>query len=161
MPRLLAFSAALAVLVGATVGPKLVAQSRESVPDEARLAGEMAAMLGGHGFRSAVLPHRLFQLVPAEKGDCRLLAANMSAAGYKRTRFAQGAASYGPVRFYHGDASSDSFPRFVPAIQEVLQRWGSSIGIVAPRVPVIAVAASPECRLDGLPWEDLRIWPHA
>jgi hypothetical protein len=52
-----------------------------------------------------------------------------------------------------------TFPRFLPVTAEHLQNWAFRFGIVVPRTPVIAIAASPTCRLDSIDWSALRVWP--
>jgi hypothetical protein len=157
--RALRLSVALAVLIGVTLGLKLLAAGRAAEPDGGRLARDMAAALATRGFSTAVVPHHLFDYVVARKGDCALVAANALAAGYLRERFAEEVRGVGPVLYHYRGAPAAAFPRVIPVLSEHLQNWAYQVGIVAPRTPVIAIAASPACRLDSIDWSALRIWP--
>ena len=159
MSRALRLSLALAALIGLTLTPKLLGSGRIAAPDGARLARDMAATLAAQGFRTALVPHHLFDYVLARKGNCSLLAANIIASGYLRERFAEYAAAIGPTYYHYGDSTGPSFPRFLPVFTEHLQLWAYRAGIVAPRGPVIAIAASPACRLETIDLASLRIWP--
>ncbi|MEA3042208.1 MAG: hypothetical protein QOH47_46 [Sphingomonadales bacterium] len=159
MSRALRLSLALALLIGLTLAPKLLGAGRMAEPDGARLARDMAAALAAQGFRTALVPHHLFDFVRAQKGDCTLVAANAPAGGYLRDRFGEETAGVGPTLYHYRGAPDAAFPRVVPVISEHLQNWSYRVGIVAPRTPVIAIAASPACRPDAIDWSALRIWP--
>ena len=159
MSRALRLSLAFAVLIGVTMAPKLIGSGRIAEPDGARLARDMAATLAARGFRTVVRAHHLFDYVLARKGDCTLIAANALASGWLGERFAEETAAIGPVSYQYRGATGTDFPRFVPVVAEHLQLWAYRVGIVAPRTPVIAIAASPACRLDAIDWGALRIWP--
>ncbi|MEA3047677.1 MAG: hypothetical protein QOJ53_2009, partial [Sphingomonadales bacterium] len=65
MSRALRLSLALALLIGLTLAPKLLGAGRMAEPDGARLARDMAAALAAQGFRTALVPHHLFDFVRA------------------------------------------------------------------------------------------------
>jgi hypothetical protein len=158
--RALRLSVALAALTGLTLGPKLLSAGRAAGPDGARLTRDMAAAFAAHGFRTAVVPHHLFDyVVVARRGACALVAANAQTDGYLRERFAEDAGGIGPILYHYSGAPVPAFPRVVPVVTEHLQNWAYRVGIVAPRTPVIAIAASPACRLDSIDWAAFRIWP--
>jgi hypothetical protein len=157
--RALRRSALLAVLLGLTLAPKLLGARRVAEPDGARLARDMAAMLRAGGFRTALPTHHLFDYVLARRGRCTMVAANAPASGALRDRFAEEAAAVGPVTYRYRSATARPFPRFLPVAEDYLQRWAYRLGIVVPRPALVAVAASPACRLDGLGWPALEIWP--
>jgi hypothetical protein len=157
--RALRSSLALVALIGLTLTPKLAGAGRIAEPDGARLARDMAAALAARGFRTAVVAHHLFDYVVARNGACTLVATNALAGGYLRERFTEETAVVGPTLYHYGGATAAAFPRFVPVVAEHLQNWGYRVGIAAPRTPVIAIAASPACRLDAIDWAALRIWP--
>jgi hypothetical protein len=157
--RALRLSVAIALLTGLTLGPKLVGAGRVAAPDSAGLARDMAAALAGRGYRTAIVPHHLFDFVIARKEDCLLVAANAETDGYLHQRFAQEMAGIGPIHYHYDGALAPAFPRIFPVLGEHIQNWGYRIGIVAPRRPVIAIAASPACRLDAIDWAAFRIWP--
>jgi len=159
VPRALGLSLALAALLAVTLAPKLLSAGRTAQADDSRLARDMVTMLRGQGFRAVAVPHHLFSHALAEKGACRLMAANAPATGYLRTRFAEAAATVGPTLYFYRGPGLGGFPRFRPVVEEYLQHWGYRIGLVVPRAPVIAIAASPGCRPDALPWASLRVWP--
>jgi hypothetical protein len=157
--RALRLSVALLALTGLTLAPKLLGAARTAEPDGARLALDMAAALAAQGFRTALVPHHLFDFVRAQKGACTLIAANALAVGHLRDRFVEETAGIGPTLYHYRGATAAAFPRVAPVIAEHLQNWSYRVGIVAPRTPVIAIAASPACRLDSIDWSALRIWP--
>jgi hypothetical protein len=146
-------------LIGLTLTPKLLGAGRSAEPDGARLARDMAAALGAQGFRTALVPHHLFDFVRAQKGACTLIAANAPAGGYLRDRFGEETAAIGPPLYQYRGSTGTAFPRVVPVIAEHLQTWAYRVGIVAPRTPVIAIAAAPACRSEAIDWSALRIWP--
>lgn len=157
--RAFRLSLAFILLLGLTLGVKSVTADRIAHADDMRMARDMAAMLQRDGFRVAVVPHHLFPFVRAEKEGCTLVAANAVANGVFRRRFESAAARIGPTSYNHGSALGGAFPRFLPVTAEHLQNWAFRFGIVAPRTPVIAIAASPTCRLDSINWPALRVWP--
>lgn len=159
MSRALRLSLAFAALSGLTLTPKLLGAARMAEPDGARLARDMAAALAAQGFRTSIVPHHLFDFVRAQKGACTLVAANALAGGYMHERFGQVTAGIGPARYHYDGATGASFPRVGPVVAEHFQNWGYRIGVVAPRIPVIAIAASPACRPEAIDWSALRIWP--
>lgn len=159
MSRAFRLSLAFAALIALTATPKLIGAERIAEPDGARLARDMAAALAAQGFRTAIVPHHLFDYVLARKGGCTLAATNMNAAGYLRERFAEETAAIGPLSYHYGDATGPDFPRLVPALAEHLQVWAYRIGIATAHAPVIAIAASPACRPGAIDWTSLQIWP--
>ena len=158
MSRAFRLSLAFVLLLGATLGVKVLTARRIGHSDDLRLARDMALMLRQDGFRTGVVPHHLFPYVRARKGGCFLVAANAVANGYLRHRFEGAAARIGPTVYNHGSARGPDFPRFLPVVTEHLQNWAFRFGISAPRTPVIAIAASPACRLDAIDWPALRVW---
>lgn len=159
MSRARRLSLALVLLTGLTLTPKLLGAARMAEPDGARLARDMAAVLTAQGFRTALVQHRLFDFVRAERGACTLVAANALASGYLQERFGELTAGVGPTQYHYGETTAAAFPRVYPVLAEHLQNWAYLVGIVAPRTPVIAIAASPACRREAIDWSALRIWP--
>ncbi|TMJ20345.1 MAG: hypothetical protein E6G92_11535 [Alphaproteobacteria bacterium] len=159
MSRALRLSLVFAVLIGLTITPKLIGVGRIGEPDAARLARDMAAALTARGFRTAVVAHHLFDHVVARRGSCTLVATNALTQGYLRERFTEETAAIGPTYYHYRGATGPSFPRFIPVVSERLQNWANRVGIAVPRAPVIAIAASPACRLDTVDWAAFRIWP--
>ena len=157
--RAFRLSLAFILLLGLTLGVKIFTADRIAHPDDMRLARDMAAMLQSDGFRVAVVPHHLFPFVRAEKEGCTLIAANAVASGVFRRRFESAAAPVGPTSYNHGSALGAAFPRYLPVVAEHLQNWAYRFGIIAPRKPVIAIAATPACRLDSIAWSTLLVWP--
>ena len=157
--RAFRLSLAFTLLFGLTLGLKIATASRLAHADEVRLARDMSAMLEMDGYRVTIVAHHLFAIVRAEKDGCTLVAANAVANGYLRRRFESAAERIGPTSYNHGSARGTGFPRFLPVAAEHLQNWAYRFGIVAPRTPVIAIAATPACRLESIAWSTLQVWP--
>lgn len=153
------FSVAIAALLALTLPPKLIGSIHAVKADNGRLAHDIARMLRDRGFSAAAAPHGILTLVVARRGECRLIAGPIAAAGLTRDAFVHAAAHYGSVGYLYRSAVPGAFPRLAPVIGEYGQLWAARFGIVVARTPVIAVGRRGNCGLSTLPWTQLRIWP--
>ena len=152
-------SLAFAGLLLVSLAAKVALSAPTPYPDPARFGGEAAAMLAGHGFATASELRPLGMLVRARRGDCRLVLADYSPYGTFADTIAARAGAAGPLRFvYRGDLYERA-PKLLPLTDFYWWREQRRLGLAAPRHPIVAVAASPQCRLESLDWRRLAAMP--
>jgi hypothetical protein len=153
------------LLIGAalalTLAGKLAASVEEPAPDLASAAASTAQFLGRHGYeaevrRTARAPHLL---VTARRGGCRLAVGDYTPYGTFADIYRDLARPIGPLHFAWRGTLHDSAPKLGPLATFYVWRELRRIGVEAPRSPVLAVAASPQCDLAGLPWEEVASFP--
>lgn|GEM_PF-5692075 len=154
-PASLAFAALLLVSLAAKVALSAPTPS----PDPARFGGMAAAMLARQGFVTAPELRPLGMLVHARRGGCRLMLGDYSPYGTFADVIAARARAVGPLRFVYRGAYYERAPKLLPLTDFYWWRELRRLGLAAPRHPVVAVAASPQCRLASFDWGRLAALP--
>ena len=152
-------SLAFAALLLASLAAKLALSAPTPVPDPARFGREAEAMLARQHFATAPELRPLGMLVHARRGDCRLMLGDYSPYGTFADVIAARAGAVGPLRFVYRGAFFDRAPKLVPLTDFYLWREQRRLGLAAPRHPIVAVAASPRCRVESLDWRRLAALP--
>jgi hypothetical protein len=116
-------------------------------------------MLVRQGFATASELRPLGTLVYARRGACRLMLADYSPSGTFADPIAARAEAIGPLRFVYRGEVFDRAPKLIPLTDFYLWREQGRLGFAAPRHPIVAVAASPQCRLESLDWSRLAALP--
>jgi hypothetical protein len=153
-------SLAFAALLLASLAAKVALSAPTPDPDPASFGREAAAMLARQGFATAPELRPLGMLVHARRRDCRLMLGDYSPYGTFADVIAARAGAVGPLRYVYRGAFYESAPKLLPLTDFYWWREQRRLGLAAPRHPVVAVAASPQCRLDWFDWSRLAALPH-
>lgn len=149
-----------AVLV-VSLGGKLAASSPSPGTDPIAAAATVGRMLQQAGFDARVTETsrspRAF--VEATGGDCRIIAGEYPPQSTLLDVYRDLAAPVGRLRFAHRGRLHDQEPKVLGLFDSYLWRELRRIGIRTPRKPVIAVAASPGCTIENLPWTEVAALP--
>jgi hypothetical protein len=151
----------LAVLLVVTLGLKLVASAHSPAEDPAVAAGAVQRMLAQQGFASRVveIDRSPKVYVAASRGECRIVAGDYPPHSTFRDVYAQLARDVGPVRFAYRGVLRDDEPKVFGLLDYFRWRELRRAGFAVVRRPIVAVAASPACRADGLPWDEVAELP--
>ena len=146
--------ALLLALLTLSLAGKVVWATPAPEPDARASA---AAIVGA--LRSAGLAARIVELrrspgivVEATRGLCRVVAGDYPVHGTFQDVYRQLAAGASPLHFVHLGAVYESEPKLSGLFRFYLWRELRRVGIEVRRAPVIAVAASRDCNLRGVPW---------
>lgn len=135
-----------ALLVVASVGPKLWLERRSAQVDADRLNNEIARRLEAANFSTAVDPQLSATAVRAWRPGCRLIVRNGDRVRELGAIFKLEAVEYGPVLIGYRDAWS-AHPGIARAVLERFMQDGAArIGFDFGRPAVIALAQSGNCR---------------
>ena len=152
-------SLACAALLLVSLAAKAALSAPTPDPDPARFGSEAAAMLARHGFATAPELRPLGMLVHARRDGCRLMVADYNPYGTFADVIAARARALGPLRFVYRGAFYERAPKLLPLTEHYWWREQRRLGLAAPRHPIAAVAASPQCRLELLDWDRLAVLP--
>lgn len=144
-----------ALLVAASVTPKLWIERRSTQVDVDRLDEEIGRRLKAASFRISIDRSPAVPAIRASRPDCRLILWNGDRARELSVIFKRSALDYGPVLIgYRGHWSPDP-ARGRAVLERFAQDGAARVGIHFGRPAVIALARSGPCRglpklLDGL-----------
>jgi hypothetical protein len=148
----------LAALLLLTLGTK-IAFSREPPPADAALFGAtVEGMLRQSGFETGRRGHALGIIVYGRAGGCGLMIAEQDPRGTFTELLAVFGRPFGPLRYVWRGEILDTVPR-AATVEYYVQREFRRVGGAPERHPIFAVAASPDCALDRLPWTRIAALP--
>ncbi|MEO6361190.1 MAG: hypothetical protein ABIO43_11555 [Sphingomicrobium sp.] len=84
--------------------------------------------------------------------NCRMWARNFEPYGNSLSYYQEQASSVGPLRFVYRNRVYDRPPKIEPLMRFYLSRELARARLHASRWPIVAVAASPHCKLDTISW---------
>lgn len=145
MPNWLGSTLAAALLIAASIGPKLWLQRHSAQVDSERLNRDIMRRLELLNFRTVIDRDVPATAVRGYRGDCRLIARNGDRARELGVIFRLEAHKYGPVAIgYRHGWSPDPAP--VRAVVERFAQDGAArIGFNVGRPAVIALANAGRC----------------
>jgi hypothetical protein len=147
------------LLLAVSLVGKLASNQAAEGPDPHRFDAEAAAMLRSAGF-AAVIEHRPFgSLLHGSKSGCRLILAEYDPHGTFAELLRELAAPVGPLRFAWRGGTYAEAPRRRALVDFYLWRELRRVRIDAPRAPLAAWAASPDCDTRSLDWRRLASLP--
>ena len=146
-------------LLAASMSGKLLANRMAPEPDGAVLNTRLAALLRESGFQVHGESHGFANLVRAERPGCTMLAGDYDPHGTFDAAYRQFAAPIGPLHFSYRGRSFESAPKLRPLLEYYGQRELRRLGFAPARNPIVAYAASPGCKADGLSWRRLGTLP--
>ncbi|TFI59478.1 hypothetical protein E2493_04615 [Sphingomonas parva] len=97
-------------------------------------------------------------VIHAQRGDCRLLAAEYRAHGTMAEPLAALATPVGPLRFIWRGETREAAPKIAPLMHFYVRRELRRIGFAPDHLPITAVAASRGCK-DPVDWGALAALP--
>ena len=145
---------ALALLLALSLAGKAAWSAPAPEPDPLQPAEAAREVLARAGFRTRIVEFDRSPRVLAEgfRGRCRILAGDWPPHGTFADVYRDLGSRLGTLRFVRDGAVTTEAPKLRALLEFYVWREQRRIGIEAPRTPVIAVAASPGCDLDSLPW---------
>lgn len=145
LPPLAASATAIALLLAATVGPKIWLQQRSAQIDEDQLLAEVSGRLDGMGFTLRAEHSTAGPLIKAVRGPCLLSVRNGDRARELGTLYRIEGAGIGPVLIgYRGEWTPDPAPARA-VIERFTQNNATRVGLPFARPAVVAVAKSAQC----------------
>jgi hypothetical protein len=119
---------------------------------EATVKTQIAGFLTRHGFQ----PDPAASIgVSAHSGECQLLVTEVAYQGWLRDSIRRSAAPEDQLLFFFRGRMYPDQPVW---LTRVSGQWASllqNLGLNAPSDPVLGIVASPACKLDALPWQEL------
>lgn len=127
-------------------------------PDTAYLEPEIGAFLASHGLRATATDDTTdgFPVLRATRGACQMLVMAVSYYGADRDVVRSLSPAGDRVIFiYRGEIYAEQ-PVWRIVSDQIWMRLLRSLGLSDHDPPVIAVASSPQCDADRLPWNLIR-----
>ena len=146
---------ALAAAFALTLGLKLLLHREEPAAAPEVVGEAVAAFLAQHGFEPRVERSFGHVLIYANSGKCRILIRKAEAHGWNRSSIEINAQSTGRVSYVFDGALYEHEPFLAPVIDEYWTHLRSKMGLRPSYHPVLAVAASEDCSINVLPWQEL------
>lgn len=114
------------------------------------------SFLESHGFKLDKSPaDRDFFLLSGATGDCQVLVAAVSPQGWHTDIVRKLVPSRSNLLFiYRGQAYSEQ-PVLITAFNDYIFRFFRMLGAHPRMSPILAVVASPECKVEELPWTEI------
>jgi hypothetical protein len=139
-----------------TLGLKLLLYHGETAPTDPEVLGEaIASFLLQHGFESRIEIKFGGVSVHANAGKCRMLIREAAPQGWNRSGIELQAMRVGRLSYVFDGAVYEHEPFLAPVIEEYWTRVRFKMGLSPSRHPVLAVAASDDCAINALPWQEL------
>lgn len=141
--------AGLACLILLSLAVKQTAINYTAKQDQNRLSRDIAKILLANGYAVTLVPrpHNNTTIIKSKKGACHVWLRDATVHGdHLRASNRQMLGTAGPVRFAYRGEWRDDFPSLWIEMLWRTQRELGRVGIGFPMAPVLAVAASPECR---------------
>jgi hypothetical protein len=152
-------SAVAALLILASLTPKLLVNRSDFLPDLAASGAAARSFLSANGFSVEVLPHKLGPTLYGRKGRCYMMLAEEEATGVNAALLADRARRVGPERFVYRGRFFDKPPLVRPMLDLLVARQLHRMGFNAVRRPLWAAASNGRCRLDQMNWRPLATLP--
>ena len=97
------------------------------------------------------------KLIFATAGPCHMVvAADVSSNGWERDMLRHQAAANGPLFFvFRGKTYADQ-PTWLTVSNSLWSRFKRGLGLKVQDSPIVAVVATPNCDVEGLPWNELQ-----
>ena len=144
----------LATLLVLTLGLKLAVYSQQAAPADPDVVNRtVVAFLLQHGFESHL--DKRSGMFDANAGNCRMLITEAAPQGWDRSRVELHAKTIGRLSYVFDGAIYANEPFLAPMIDEYWARVGFKMGLKPSRHPILAVAASDDCKMSALPWWQL------
>jgi hypothetical protein len=153
------FSLVLALLLVLSIGTKTAATARDPTLEPGITVSAVQRLLEDAGYDADIvhLNRSPGVLVKGVLGGCRILAGEYPVHDTFAAVYGNLAAQNGRLQFAHRGALHETPPKTRAMFDFFLWRELSRIGIAAQRAPVDAVIASPACRTDALPWDQVAL----
>jgi hypothetical protein len=148
----LSFAAALAL----TLALKLLLNHREA-PDPALFEKTVVSFLNQHGFKLRLEKRNDQVLIHAISGKCHMLLTEASPEGWNRGGIELRSKPVGRLNYIFDGAVHVHEPFLAPMIDEYWTRVRIKLGLRPSWHAVLAVAASDDCAINGLPWWELGV----
>jgi hypothetical protein len=146
----------LALLLVVSLAVKIPGSTRQENAAAVDVAEYVAVFLKRHGFKvdEGTSDVDMFSL-SASSGSCRLLVAVLSPQGWHSDIIRKlTPASHRLFFLYDGVIYPDQ-PVLLTRIHDYWSRFLRYAGRDSPLQPVLGIAGSPGCALDGIPWNEL------
>jgi hypothetical protein len=147
----------LAGLLLVSLGIKIATVRPAPGEDYAQTTIAAARLLRAEGFdvRLVRLSRSPDLLAVARRGDCRIRAGGYPVHDTFAEIYQHVARPVGPLHFVFRGQVYDRAPTFRMRVAHYLWTAQRRIGLAASPSPVIAVAASRECALEGISWDEM------
>lgn len=153
------FSWVAVPLLALTLSLRLMAGSPTTTEDRERAIADTRALLEQHGYQARIDVRGGPDAVLAARGDCALAASAgpVSDEGLDlfRRRYAQGR----DIALFYRSGFVSAAPRLRSAIDFYAYRHLSPLGFEKSYPPLVMIAATGQCDLAGIPWQQLRLHP--
>lgn len=151
--------AALGLLLALSLDLKLLTVSSAAAPDPETFRLAASAMLDAGGLSVSAERRPFGEVFWGRRGDCRLMLGEDDPHGTLAEAFRRLAVPVGPLRFAWRGRLYEAAPRRRALIRFYLRRELGRFGDWSARQPLIAWAASPQCRGLRLDWNRLSALP--
>jgi hypothetical protein len=108
-----------------------------------------------HGFESRLEKKFDRVFVRANAGKCRVLITEAAPQGWDRSSIELLASPVGRLSYVFDGAVHEREPFLAPMIDRYWTLMRIKMGLSPSRHPVFAVAASDDCSISALPWQEL------
>jgi hypothetical protein len=113
---------------------------------------EIASFLARHGFQP---DPAVWIGVAAHSGECQLLVAEVAYQGWHKDSVRRFASQEDQLLFYFRGHMYPDQPVWLTQLAGYSASVLRNLGVDAPSEPVLAIVASPPCKLGALPWQEL------
>lgn len=129
--------------------------------DRPRALADAAAILEAQGFAARIDVRDGPDAVLAKRNDCELAVSAGPGADKGLDIFRRRYAQDRELSLFYRSGFVTEAPRLQSSVDYYVYRHLSPLGFAKSYPPLVMIAATPGCNLAAVPWQQLRLHPHA